>query len=168
MGEELQEVKKEEGAEQVGWPQSQTPPPLPGWPCPDSPYMRSSSLSKMTDCLSLSRSHCLMSSVARCHGDHENGAGRRMAESRSFPSQQHKAGRLSWSKPSAWTSLMLSRWRGAVYLMAPPKMEVCFHSLHLTGWRRSWRCCSGRPRQQMCCSYKWKLCCSRGCSETTC
>lgn len=143
--------------EQVSWPQSQTPLPLPGLQCPGSLCKRSSSLNTTTDCLSLSQSHCLMSSGARCHGDHEDGAGQRMDESRSFPSLQHKVGHLNWSKLSAWRSLTLSHWRGVAYLTALPKMEVCFHSSCLIGWRRSWRCFSGRLRQQMCCSCKWKL-----------
>ncbi len=97
------EVKTEE---QVCWQQSQTPPLLPGRPCPDYPCTRRRFLSKMTDCLSLYQSHCLMSSAARCHGDRENGAGQMMDES--VPSQQHKVGLLNSSELSAWRSLMSS------------------------------------------------------------
>lgn len=151
------EVKKEKKEQEEGWPQSQIPPLLPHWPCPDSPYMRNSSLSKKSGCLSLSQSHCLMNSAARCHGDREDGCGWRRDGSWSLPKQQNKAGHLNWSVLSAWKSLKLSHWRGAVCLMAPPTLEVCFHSSHLIDWRKSWKYCCGRLQRQMYCSCKRRL-----------
>lgn len=150
----LWEMRK---VEQVGSPQSRTLLPPLGWPCPSFLWWTRSFLSETTDCPPISRCRCPGSSASRCHGDHEDGAGRRTGGSRGFLARRHTAVRPSWPEPSAWTSWTPSRWRGAASPMAPPRMEVFRRSWYLIGWRRSWRCCFGHPRRRRCCSCTWRL-----------
>jgi len=143
----------------VGWPQSQTPPPLPGWPRPGSRCTRRSSRNTTTGCPpARSRCRCPASSAARRRGDGERAAGRRTAAPPSSPSPRRRAGRRSSPGPSAWRSWRRPRrGAGAVWPAAPPTAEVCSRSSPPIGRRRSWRRRFGRPRQQMCRSCKRKL-----------
>lgn len=126
-------------------------PPLPReWQRPDFLCTMRSSLT--TDCLSLCRCRCPVSSAARCHGDHGGGAVPKMDVSQRFLSPQRTAGRQNWSVPSVWGRWTLCQSRGEVLTVNPPKKEVCLRSWLRIGWRRSLRGCCGHLQQQMCCS----------------